>query len=102
MNEPKSNDDPVFVEGSPAQSTKPVPKRAAVRPAGLTCICVLAILLGGTGLLMGAVWFVSGAVESGIEQALAGIQARTNSPRADFQREMQARRKVIGDRYMWA
>ena len=58
MNGPNSPDDPVFFEDSPFDETPVTPGRATgsegakASQGGLTVVCVLAMILGGAGLLL--------------------------------------------------
>src|SRR5258707_1156683 len=107
MNGPNSPDDPVFFEDSPFDETPVTPGRATgsegakASQGGLTVVCVLAMILGGAGLLMGCFGMISQVFASGMQHAFAGMQVGANQPGADVQREMNARIEAIVKRHKW-
>src|SRR5882757_7313543 len=107
MSGPNPHDEPLFFDDSPLDR-RPVTREevaespdAGDRPGGLTVICVLAILLAGSGLLMGCFGLVSQAFASGMQQALAEMQEGVRQPGADVQKEMNARMMAVTSRYKW-
>jgi hypothetical protein len=63
----------------------------ARRPGGLTAICVLAIVLGALGLIMGCFGAVSQAFAKQMQNSLAGIQGAGNAEVVELQKEMNAK-----------
>jgi hypothetical protein len=101
MSGPKPDDEPVFFDEAAGAASTGGLEDPTVRPAGLTTICVLAILLGGAGFLMGCVSLTSQAFDSKLQQAVAGMQPRGNDPTAEIQRDMNARMTAVTNRYKW-
>ena len=106
MGDPKSDDDPVFLDDSsfrmtPVSLEAAVPAGAGVRPKNLTFVCVLAIVLAGMGLLTGCSSIISLVFASGMQQGLAGMPGGANQPAADMQKEMNARMMAVAGRYQW-
>jgi hypothetical protein len=104
MSGPRSDDSPVFYDDSASDMTPVTPEgvttSAGGRPGGLTVICVLAIILGGLGLLTGCFGLVSQAFTTQMQQAVAGMQPG-NLPGAEVQKEMNARILAVANRYKW-
>ena len=74
----------------------------AGRPGGLTAICVIAIILGGLGLLGSLVTMGSLAVGSRLQQAMMTSPPRPGRDKAfDLQQTMQKRIQAVADRYRW-
>jgi len=101
MSGPKPDDEPVFFDDAPSDTSTAGPGDDAIRPAGLTTVCVLAILLGGAGFLMGCFGLASQVIGSRMQQALVGMQPGANDSTAEIQREMNARVMAITSRYKW-
>jgi hypothetical protein len=100
MSGPKPDDEPVFFDDADGAASMSGGD-PAVRPAGLTTVCVLAIVLGGAGFLMGCVGLISQVSGSRIQQSLQRMQPGANDQTAEIQREMNARLMVVTSHYKW-
>jgi hypothetical protein len=95
MSGAKAGDDQVFLDDSAGAGTSP-----EGRPGGLTVICVLAMVLGGMGVLAGCFGLAAQALSSGIQQAVVGMPGQ-NMPGAEAQRKVQEKMMAVGNRYKW-
>jgi hypothetical protein len=71
------------------------------RPRGLTVICVIAIVLGGLGLLASLGGIAKLAADSGFQQSFMPPQGPGGDQAIEIQRLMQQKRQVIANRYWW-
>lgn len=101
MSGPDSDDEPVFFEDTPADAILVTADGAPVRPSGLTFICVLALVLGSAGLLIGCTTMASQVFASGVQNTLAGMSGGANQQAVEIQKEMNARALAITARYKW-
>ncbi len=89
---------PSFSPESPYSSGIPHGRR----PGGLTAVSVIAIILGGLGLLGSLMTFASLAVGSRLQQALEmSPQGHGRDRSIEVQRTMQKRIQAVSDRYCW-
>jgi hypothetical protein len=99
MSSPDFPDDRKFADDSPFEQTSDVPTagpEGGQRPQSLTFICILAMLLGGVGLLMGCFGLASQAFAAQI-QKLSAVPPGANGPGVEAQAKMAA----ITERYKW-
>ncbi len=101
MRDPISHGEPVFFEDTPFETTPIAGEDAASRPGNLTCICVLAIVLGVGGLFTGFSGLMAQVFAPEIQRVFAGMPGGANQPAADMQKELNAKLSAIGDRYKW-
>jgi hypothetical protein len=101
MSGPKPDDEPVFFEDASRDTSTAGQGDDVVRPAGLTTVCVLAILLGGAGFLMGCFGLASQVFGARMQQAFTGMQPGANDNTLEIQREMNARLTAMTTRYRW-
>jgi hypothetical protein len=72
------------------------------RPSGFTAVCVIAIVLGGLGLLGSFAAIVSLAAGPRLQEAMTPKpQGRGNDRVIEMQRTMQQRVQAVTDRYWW-
>lgn len=73
-----------------------------IRPAGLTVICVLSIVLSILGLFGSCMGLASQALQSKARQTISQMQNTGNQQMAKVQKEFNERIFAIADRYRWA
>ena len=69
------------------------------RPTALTVICILAIVFGALGVLIGGFGLMSQLFSSQIQQAITAGQAGANSTAVEAQTEMVSRTMEIAKKY---
>ena len=90
------------VPSLPSESSRWYGVPRARRPGGLTAVCVIAIVLGGLGLLGSLVTMASLAAGSRLQQAFTmSPQGPGRDGFAEVQRTMQQRIQAVTDRYWW-
>ncbi len=90
------------VPSLPSESSGSYGVPTARRPGGLTAVCVIALVLGGLGLLGSLMGLASLAGGSRLQQAMTmSPQGPGANELAKFQRTMQQRMQAVTDRYRW-
>ncbi len=103
MSSPDFNDDRKSADDSPFEQTSDVSAdgpEGGQRPQHLTLICILAMLLGGVGLLTGCFGLVSQAFAAQI-QKLSVLPPGADNPAAEAQSKMNAKMMAVTERYKW-
>jgi hypothetical protein len=104
MSSPDYHDDRDFAQPSPFEPTPDSPEEApgaGDRPQNLTFICILAILLGGSGLLTGCFGVMSQAFAARAQQAFSAMPPGANNPMAEAQKKMNEKMMAVTERYKW-
>ena len=93
---------PSFPSDSSPWPTPSYGAAPARRPSGLTGVCVIAIILGGLGLLGSLTTIASLVAGSRLQQAMMmSPQGPGRDRMVDLQRTMQQKIQAVTDRYRW-
>jgi hypothetical protein len=90
-------------DDSPFEMTPVAPESPATggRPQNLTVICILAMILGGFGLLTGCFGVMSLVFASQARQAISAMPPGVNNPTVEMQKQMNDKMAAINNRYKW-